>query len=1091
MFGPIVKFGKPLLKIGKGLTIVAAATLAAEYGFGKLEDHLNKTGDSFGAAGASIGKSASTIAGLAAAGALIGSTFPVIGTAAGAVVGALVGLALEFNNLKESIPEIVKGWFGRQEPIAAKGSLENVETQRRMQMRMVKSGLELQRTFKKIDQVANTAKNKIYEMQKELSGLKIGNLQDIGGTADGFNSAVQGMRIATQKQYQMQRGEFNKMRGEIASNGKLDADSRRAALQRLNKEELLATQKFVDGVNRIVEALFQTPQIIQAGLKAELSGVMLDFADMGGMGGKETAQIQDEQTQALQDELTGVIDAARKSAEESASMIETLNKQHEASEQRVGQLVDSIARKRDQSERDVLEFEARKAAIAARDKRQRILNPEKTGKLGQAVAASVGNAVGGPVGSIILAEAERRRQEGNQRKELAQAEAEVTAAEADVNVQLERQLTEAKIGERLATAIYKENKKDSKGNVVTGKDGNIEQVTKVDISKANKILDDNQKDQEENEIKIAEAQKELVENMGVSTASMAKDVSKQVGEARKRVENATEEMTKANKSGEGVGEAKSEKEDADKALEGLQSQMDEIKKQLSEKIRKMDSNLNPSAVEAIVGMMTDSSVSLGEMEEELKKHEGLWSAYNAGILANTKAMGKLEGLKAQRAILEQEEDALKSVVEAETGITQIYKNSLKSAKQIAEATRKAIENQRARLTQTDEEMRLAKQGADRAGRVVEVESSMGDGIKAQSEFAEKQVALAEELNKHYVGLAKSYAYGNEVLEKDLIKLVKEREAREAEFAALPEGASEADKQGAKERMNVAQEAEKSVRSQLSSRREFINDARKSANEASAAIGQAGDMIQRSFDALGKSLSGVRLKNFEEYAGVIAESAEYYGDVSKAAEDSFQIAKDVAKQQYALDHEALKEGLAKDKKANEERLRSYMESEAVSLTMDPAEKQVLMDRKKAELDSTTQSKHQLELAKLELKQKKSVVEAARRSKDLKSSEVDIQQGLVDDAMSFASEFGGSFASINALQQMNVGLAHQELDIAKQFRDRVQKTFEEAAGSAEDQAAAGMALMKANADVAAKTLSLRRKELGVQKDIMDRLLGRVFG
>jgi hypothetical protein len=93
---------------------------------------------------------------------------------------------------------------------------------------------------------------------------------------------------------------------------------------------------------------------------------------------------------------------------------------------------------------------------------------------------------------------------------------------------------------------------------------------------------------------------------------------------------------------------------------------------------------------------------------------------------------------------------------------------------------------------------------------------------------------------------------------------------------------------------------------------------------------------------------------------------------------------------------------------------------------------------------------------------------------------IQQGLIDDAMSFASEFGGSFASIQALQQMDVGLARQQLDIATEFRDRV------AAGLV-----AGASLFEAQADVARQTLNVRRKELGVQKDLMSRLLGGVFG
>lgn len=1079
MLGPMKA---PLLKLTKGLSLIAIATLAAEYGFGKLEDHLLKTGNAFGAAQASVGKSAATIAGLAAAGATLGSVFPVVGTAAGAVAGALVGLYLEFDNLSESIPKLAKGWFGKRDPIVSAGTMESSEIQSRMQMKLVKSGLELQRTLKKIDQVGNTAKNKIYEMQKGLAGLKIESLQEIGGTAEGFNSAIQGMRDSTSKQYKMQRDDFKKMRGEILSNSRLNSDDRRAALQDLNKKELVATQNFVDGVNKVVAALFNTPQIIQAGLKAEISGVMLDFADMGGMGGKEIGGFQDEQEKALIEKRDMEIDASKKAAEETASAIQDLSKKRKEREEDFSALVDQLANKRDKHQRDELEFEARKALVEAKVRKSRIQNPESsaTGELQTAVAGAVGTAIGGTSGKIVFEEADRRRQAGDKREAIAQAEAEEAAAQADINTAHERHLAEVQMGVRLARAIVTEEKKSENGEVT--------KVSKVDTVKAGDILKEVVGDLQKNSKEIEKAQNALIDNMGVSTAVMAKDISGKISEAKTRAGKADTSLKKANTSGEGVSEAKKEKEEADTSLEEIQSQMDDLRKKMSEKLKKLDPSLDPADLESVLNKMTDSSVGLGDMEVELKKHTTLWTEYDKGIKANIEAMGNLSALKSQRGILDQEEQELKSVLESENGITLAYSKNLDSVKKVRDASKTVNEGLRAKLILIDEETRLKQQESDKAGRIAEAESSVGDGIKAQGKYSEAQLALVNEQVQHYRDLAKSMLEGNKVLEDKIRDAQKEREKLEKEYAQSPEGT---EKVGVKVKLDTSKAAEDALKSERTTRTQTASDAANKAHEAAASLGKAGEGITDALDAVGKSLSGVRLKNLEDYADVLASSAEYYGSVSDAARDSFEIAKDIANQRYNLDKEALEDGLKNDKARNESRLKTYMESEAVVKVVDPAEKQALMERKKAELLATTESKYRVKNAQIELNKKKDVVEAAERSKTLKMSEVGIQEGLIDDAMSFASEFGGSFASINALQNLSVGVARQQLDIAKEFRDNVQQTFDAAAGDAAKQAEVGMALMKAQADVATKTLGLRRKELGVQKNMMEQMLGGVFG
>lgn len=1056
----LTKLGPKLLKVGKGLTIVAVATLAAEAGFYFLEKHLRSTGNEFGAAGASIGKSAASIAGFAAAGAVIGSVFPGLGTAIGAVIGAAVGLYMEFDNLSRSIPTIVKGWFGKQETPASKALATNDEKQRRMQVKMIKSGMELQRTLKKIDTVAKNAKNNFYKMQKELAGLKIESLQDMGGDMVGFSSAVQDAATATRKQYQMQVSDFAKMRSEVMSNTKMEADERRSALDRLNKEELLATKNFVDGVNGVIEALFKTPKMIQAGLQAQIATAMLDFADMGGMGSKEIGGYETDQAKALKEELDLAMEAVGKSAEHTAGVVETLSKKRESREQAIGDLLEQIEKKRASGAIDEAEMEARKRMVEAQGRKDEI----KSSKTGGGTAGAVVTAVAGPAFGAAAAILDQRRKENEKAVALAKVEGEIADAEGAINVQMMRRGAEAKMAKDLSDATYKDTK--------TGK-------TKVDTKKAVGILSQITSDQEQNSRAIEMAQKDLIENMGASTAKMMKDKAKEVADAQKRVTTAGEALDTAHKSGKGVEEAGKEKEAADEAFTALQDQMTELRKQLSDRISKMDTTLDPAVVKGIVDKMMDTGSSIGEMETELKKHQVLWDGYQKGIDANTKAMHGLEGLKVQKDYLAKTETELKAVVESESGINLALANSLSSIEKVKELTNKAIAAQTARVNRVTEEVRLAQQAADMTERVAAAEGAVGDGIKAQGIAAKAQVAAIREAVKNNEGTAAAIEAGIPVLEAQIAGLTKTREYYEKMYDALPKDTSEAARAAVKGQLDAAKVNEASYKTQLSMSRQNANTARKSAQQAKEALGQAGDMISKAFDSFDKSVTGARLKNFDEYAQVLIDTADYAGDVADVARKSFEIAKATSKERYEADKKALEAGLAADRAANEERLRTYMSSEAVA-GMSPEQKKAAAAQAKSALEATTQSKYQLESAKVELKQKKGVVDAAKRSKDLKEKELDIQQGVLDEAMSFASDFGGSFASIMKLQQLNVGLARQQLDDAKAYRDQLV-----AAGTE------GLELQQAQADVVKQQFNLRRKELGVQKDMMERMLGSIFG
>ena len=552
---------------------------------------------------------------------------------------------------------------------------------------------------------------------------------------------------------------------------------------------------------------------------------------------------------------------------------------------------------------------------------------------------------------------------------------------------------------------------------------------------------------------------------------LSDDAATKMTEAKNEVK--TVGMTKENIEKE--EKAISESGTADKATQDAKKVVDELKDSIGNKLRSkgLEGNDIAKVVDVITGAKGDAKEVSSQLQGMGDNFSGADEIITDMVATFNSLVVETSDLKKQAGVVKDSINIHEKIVGLLDSQTKTIEAEVRTAKESEDANKKLVGHYRALLSSVTSDVRQKQELVVAAEQDVAIAGLTGSATKERAKLGALQNSLS--LEEYSVARERlKFAEGAVRSQKAAIAVDEEK------LSKMPEGDDKEAKRGAL----------KTDKNNLAAFEAEVSGLKELAGKAASNLKVFGQNINDALIAFETSIVGIDLGNLDSLAGVIADTADLFGDVGTAADKSFNMAKKSSTKRLAEEKKIIDENLKKTEDAQKDSVDAQYKKN-ISNNMTPEAAEAIRQKDLSEMKSVLSTKAQLEYGRAELKQKQDVVKWAQRSKDLKSSEVDIQQGMVDDAMSFASEFGGSFASINALQQMNVGLAQQELDIAKQFRDRVQKTFEEAAGSAEDQAAAGMALMKANADVAAKTLGLRRKELGVQKDIMDRLLGRVFG
>lgn len=241
----------------------------------------------------------------------------------------------------------------------------------------------------------------------------------------------------------------------------------------------------------------------------------------------------------------------------------------------------------------------------------------------------------------------------------------------------------------------------------------------------------------------------------------------------------------------------------------------------------------------------------------------------------------------------------------------------------------------------------------------------------------------------------------------------------------------------------------------------------SRGEAITSLGRAGDLIGEAIERFNDSISGRQIQQEFDLSDAMAEVAAFQDDFVGAIEASTDMAIASANKRASAERRILAESLEQEKKNIEAR---------ASAAGTPQEKSRIMQEGKILLEA----KKRTEEAKIELRQKQRVVEAAQREASLKLEGISLDEDLINAQMDFLSDVGGSFSSVLKLQQAGVQLERDKLRVLQEELETTKEAGIE-----------GLELRKKEHAVQIQGLKLRRAEFGIQRDIFENLIGKAFG
>jgi hypothetical protein len=993
------KFGGIAAKIGPKLLGIGLAVVGVELACGMAADKLEETGKTAAAAGTRIAGSAASIAGFALTGATIGGAIGLLGgplaavtATAGAVVGALVGLAVEAKTLYKSFKTLgVSAWeyikkFGsskKSEPTTALGKAA-IELNAQLieeHAKMAKSGMALEQSMNRLKAAVNSAKFEFLELSARLSKIQLKNIGEIGGSMAGFTSAMQKGEDAARKIFNEKKAVNEAERKRIMGSTDMQPDQRQSAYDTVREAELKAANDFAEALSDLATTLYQTPELIQNGLKREIAGTTLGQAQDTGAFTREYKDVAESKDIGLAKEA---VTKTQEAMVKSSKMVSDSVKAYE---------------------------EAKVAAVASgndllKKYDEELLNDKMDGAKRLAM-----------------------QEERNRLKALQDSKAFGTDASKELVAAKGRQ------GKKKAEIEILEDKRK----------GEFEIKPMADAASSKKELDIYGKQKKKLEEKRDIKQKELTD----------------VGGSDEKSEEALKEVDKL----------KGEIKELNEKMTPLMKTVSEVSSDLSIKIKAIKPDLPTEKITEAVEAIMNSGGDIDKMSKALEGF-GLAEVVKESINKTKEITKEIGALKDQKGVIDQVVVQHESVVSKEDGVTTTLKAQLEAVKKHSDAVNELVNSYKRSLEGDYKELRVKRESVTATQEQVAIAGLHGSATAELAKLGEEEGNLARE----------EYAYA-----KSSVKQLEGIIAEHQKAVDLAKQVSDANPKD----LSLKKVYERAL-IEMAGYETLASNAKDSSERAIRKLKLAGEGVDEGLQGFAKSITGINLTNISDLASTLAESAEYTGDVGKASAESFRLAKYASDEWLKNEKEIIKARIA-TAKANIEAEAEIVKQDALTKNKDmsPEAAEALKQQTIADMKSAVANKEKLAYAQAELKHKKDVVGAAKRSKELKEGELNIQQGLIDDAMSFASEFGGSFASINALQNLSVGVARQQLDVAKEFRDNIQQAFEAAAGDANKQAEVGKALFQAQADVATQTLNLRRKELGVQKNMMEQMLGGVFG
>ena len=1006
-----------------------AAGLAADY----LADSFDEAGDTTAAGISKISGGLLDVAGWVATGATIGAAFGGIGAPIGAAIGALVGLTMNLESIGDEVRKFGGIWesvgYGLTEggkflkqfakttwegaksllywtsgigpAVAAvkwfteitkdpkrkkeeKLALKQIEKMNKQVKRLIdfskrfekgqreyiegqmESGLALQKQMAMLEDEFKSGRFAIHNFIAEVASAKMEAFVEAGGSVEGFASAVKASTKAVSDRFRAHNQAIERSRKAIMDDSKLQGDQRAHALADLSKKEAEAVTQFVKGVSEAAKALLNTPKIIEAGLKYQMSKVTLDLGvDIGGLGMgdfiKETRKGLDE----LNTQLNGFFSARFEQ------------------EKKLADMRDQLAEKQKKYITDMSEEQKRvyvKAGILEVTKDGLKVQKDAVVKYNEDLQKSI-ETTRGQIDDIT--------------KEMPKAGFEAAATSLYL------------VGQQ--TDKLKTNLENLKKEEIDAAD-NAEKLTK--IKERRKGVEESLKEAKEQEDKWRDAMKDLVDK----AREGMEDEAKKAGKAPQKIS-------------------------AD-AVKGI---MDEIGK----------------------GMATGKPFELDVIRENLKSVEGA----NALLAAIEKQMGGT--LDKFRKIGRLTEDLTKQVTESGKiqPIIDAYDGEIAALKVKAD-TNETIANKVREVAVvigkvTDmmrvEEVRSLERQVTELQKAQDIASMLGDPTEAMTKVFMKQAELLDQqlnVNDKQLELAKENNTRYEKIYEESLETLKFYEKR-AKLGI----------KGADEELKVAQDNVAKAKVAVAATRNSIESVNKQRSDLLNTIPLIGESMAKGIENLKKSLAGQEVSARIDLSDALFDMAEFSKDFAAYAEEATQMAIGAAKERAAMERKAIMAELANEESYLQTRIdqakkagKTLAEIEGIRVTGEAA----------------IQAKKRTMLAKVEVDEKKRVVESAKKEAEIKNSLIDAAQSALEAEMEVASLRGGHLSVMVKYQKEILAMEADRVE-------NIRKAYKEAL----DTQGNTLEVQKMGYQLRLAEANLQKKSLGYQRDIIEKMLGAALG
>ena len=926
----------------------------------------------------------------------------------------------------------------------------------------MESGLSLQRAMMGVRQAVNDAKLGLYDFRKEVAMIDVSTISELGGSAAVFMGALGDASAAATDKFNAVQKNLSGMEREIMNDQKMLPQERRSALDAMHKEEMIAAKDFADAIGKVIDAIYETPLMKKAGIKRETAATEMETkASAGALSKKDFDKLFED----MGDSIDTQMEEYRKASVAAAAETEKLIKKETDDKAKGQEKLLELYKQADDAEKKRLS-----GAVDVSGGDAKLKSEEDI----QAAYAKTKDEVKG-----LTDEAE------NLRKKLptffTDTAAGLATMEKDTKI-LTTQRDESKV-KRMKKGTFG-------GTKVEGKEA-------MDMAAAEKKLDEQikgiQEDSNKEKKKMVVSLMEQVPSIK-SEAEANAVISILTAEALSGAKMSNNELQALKDSlgmnAEEWGVVKSSLEKinnfdkgVNKAVEAQVAAKDKELKQAAGREKAMRDALGP----------VDNGIVIGEAE--LKKQQlfaqimrdradQLSKLGSVSITEIDDAKNELAAKKKKTAIAMQVGGIVAAVVDEEKATNAVLNEELKAYSDNRVIAAKITKDSETELAAKRKELEAKKaeaeaqkgtpKGKAAAGAVKQLEDDVGR-LEVMAKQAAKQVGdmdtKLEEINSRIPAVGST-------MDKMLSKVENSTEMASARLSSSLGDA-----------MYVAAS--------------YAEDAGKSAEEAFKLVKKGAEEEAKLLDAT------VAASMAPERAAFEARKAAAYIEGKPMSEEDIQAEEDTLKAKEKLKYaeaennlkgrvvEAAKQSaqiatdnldLEKERLDTQTSISEAFDGSAETMkplyakSVEVEKKRLIIMKKQAveTADGLRKKQLEVEITKKEAEIRKTEYENTKKVSELQKDRISLEESVLQDQLSYLEEIGGSWSAIVGANQQIVGLAKENLDVEKQrLADAIA------------QGASGLDLQKQQAAVQMAQTALQRKALGVQKGIIEKILGAAFG